>query len=160
MLLGKTQSEIWDVLYFQNPTQFFDALFNSIPVYATLALIGWFVLRSNKHKALAGLTLVFALAALIHIATDIPVHASDAHRHLWPISDWRYYSPLSYWEADHHAAWVSMAEGLLGIGLCAILWKRFKARWVKISLGLLVIGYVLLFSLTVMFMTGVLGNSP
>ena len=65
MFMGKTQSEIWDVLYFQNPTQFFDALFNSIPLYLTIAGIGFISARRTigRGKLLSQCVMVFGLAA-------------------------------------------------------------------------------------------------
>jgi len=86
--------------------------------------------------------LFFALAALIHMATDLPVHAEDAYRHFWPLSDWRYYSEFSYWDPDHNAAWVSRFECLLALGCVAILWQRFPRRFIKTVLSLLTVFYI------------------
>lgn len=110
------------------------ALFNSIPIFAVLLLIGLW----QRHRRWGVLLCVFALAALLHIALDAPVHGHDAYRHLWPISDWRFYSPVSYWEVDLHARWMSLMEAILVIGSAVILWRRFHTLWVKITLGVLV----------------------
>ena len=123
--------EIWNELYFAAPMQNLIAWFNSIPIYGALALIG-FLARS---KMWGKLLLVFALAALIHIATDMPVHAEDAYRHFWPISDWRFYSPLSYWDVDHHADWVGKIDIGIALASIAVLWLRFPTKWVKIALS-------------------------
>ena len=132
--------EIWNELYFAPPMQNLIAWFNSIPIYAALALIG-FTMRS---KTWGKLLLVFALAALIHIAGDMPVHADDAYRHFWPISDWRFYSPLSYWDVDHHAGWVGKIDVAIALASIAVLWWRFPTRWVKISLCVAGIFYMLI----------------
>lgn len=159
-LSGNSQTHIWDVLYFQNPTQFWDALFNSIPVFAGVAGLGYVLMRlSDKYKTAGQCVLVFGLAALIHIATDFPVHASDAHRHFWPLSDWRFYSPFSYWEGAHHARVVNIGESLLGFAVCAVLWRRFDAKWVRVILGLLFILYAALLVIAVLFMSGISGIS-
>jgi len=84
--------ELWGELYFAPPMQNLIAYFNSIPIYAALALIGWIA----RGKIWGKLMFFFALAALIHMATDMPVHADDAYRHLWPITDWRFYSPPNF----------------------------------------------------------------
>jgi len=102
LIKGESGKRIWDELYFEAPMQNAVALFNSIPIYAALAVIGFIARGKLWGKCL----LVFALAALVHMATDLPVHNHDAYRHFWPISEWRFYSPISYWEADHHAGWV------------------------------------------------------
>ena len=133
-------ARIWDELYFEAPMQNAVALFNSIPIYGALAAIGYWQRKKLWGKCL----LVFALAALIHMATDLPVHNHDAYRHFWPISEWRFYSPLSYWEADHHAGWVSLIEAALGFASIFILWRRFPKLWVKIVLGVLAAIYIAL----------------
>lgn len=137
---GVSGEEMWRVLYFEPPMQNLIAWFNSIPIYGALAAIGYMA----RGKTWGKLLLFFALAALIHMATDLPVHAEDAYRHFWPISDWRFISPLSYWDGDHHSGWVSRAEGLLALGCIAVLWKRFPWRYVKALLSLLVVFYLLI----------------
>jgi len=139
---GVSGEVMWRELYFQPPMQNLIAYFNSIPIYAALAL-GGYVLMKQQGKW-GALLLFFALAALIHMATDLPVHAHDAYRHFWPISDWRFYSPISYWESDLHAGWVSVVEAVLGIIAIIVLWRRFPKLWVKIILGILAALYVLM----------------
>jgi len=132
-------AEMWDKLYFEPPMQNLIAWFNSVPIYAGLAVLG-FMMRA---KTWGKLILFFALAALIHMATDLPVHAEDAYRHFWPVTDWRFYSPLSYWDSNHHAGWVSRFEVVLALGCIAVLWQRFPRRFVKIVLSLLIVFYIL-----------------
>lgn len=135
---GVSGEEMWDKLYFEPPMQNLIAWFNSIPIFAGLGLIGF----AARGKTWGKLLLVFALAGLIHIAGDLPVHADDAYRHFWPISDWRFYSPLSYWDVDHHAVWVRKIDIALALGCAAILWTRFTARWVRIALAAAALFYI------------------
>jgi hypothetical protein len=137
---GESQRRIWDTLYFEPPMQTLIALFNSIPIYAALAALGFWA----RGKIWGQLVLFFALAALIHMATDLPVHGHDAYRHFWPLSDWRFFSPFSYWEADHHAGWVSLIEAVMAIAAIIVLWRRFPKLWVKITLGVLAVLYIAL----------------
>lgn len=116
------------------------AVFNSIPIYLGLAVLGWFA----QGKLWGKLVLFFALAALIHMATDLPVHGHDAYRHFWPFSDWRFYSPLSYYERDLYGAWVSALETLIALVSIIVLWRRFPKLWVKIVLGILAALYIVL----------------
>ena len=132
--------EIWNELYFAPPMQNLIAWFNSIPIYAALALLGF----SMRSKMWGKLLLVFAVAALLHIAGDMPVHADDAYRHFWPISDWRFFSPLSYWDVDHHAGWVGKIDILIALGCIAALWQRFPRRLTRTLLGLAALFYTLL----------------
>ncbi len=137
---GESGRRIWNELYFEPPMQNLIALFNSIPIYAVMFLIGFFARGRLWGKCL----LVFALAALIHMATDLPVHAHDAYRHFWPLSDWRFFSPFSYYEADHHAGWVSLIEAVIALTSIFVLWRRFPKRWVKTLLGVLAVLYIAL----------------
>ena len=134
---GESQERIWREIYFDAPMQAWGALLNSAPLYAALALAGWLM----RGRVLGVLLLVFSLAALIHVATDLPVHAEDAHRHFWPLTDWRFHSPVSYWNPAYHARWVGSVESVLGLGLCAVLWRRFPARWARVMLALLALFY-------------------
>lgn len=137
---GESGRRIWNELYFEPPMQNLIALFNSIPIYAVMFLIGFFARGRLWGKCL----LMFALAALIHMATDLPVHAHDAYRHFWPLSDWRFFSPFSYYEADHHAGWVSLIEAVIALTSIFVLWRRFPKRWVKTLLGVLAVLYIAL----------------
>ncbi|GHA92596.1 hypothetical protein GCM10009069_14520 [Algimonas arctica] len=131
--LRKDWDSIWTQHYFEEPMQTLIAMFNSVPIYAALLAFAWWQ-RSTKW----GLWLmVFSLAALLHIGLDAPVHGHDAYRHFWPFSDWRFYSPVSYWEADLHARWVSLIEAVLVLISATMLWRRFPNRWVKITLFIL-----------------------
>jgi len=124
-------SEVWNTLYFEAPMQNLIAYVNSVPIYAALGIVGYLC----KAKLWGQLCLLFSLAALLHIAFDLPVHNHDAYRHFWPFSDWRFYSPLSYYETDHHAQWVSLIEAGIAAVCITLLWRRFKQRWVKTLLS-------------------------
>jgi membrane-bound metal-dependent hydrolase YbcI (DUF457 family) len=131
-IAGQDWPVIWDILYFEPPMQTATALTNSLPLYLLLALIGYIY----RARLWGQLWFVFALAAVIHIALDLPVHSSDAYRHFWPISDWRFMSPVSYWEVDKGAPWVSLIDFALVMISGLLLWRRFPKWWVKIAVTL------------------------
>lgn len=143
---GVSGEEMWRELYFAPSMQNLIAWFNSIPIYLGLIALGFL----GRGKAWGKLLLVFAAAALIHMATDLPVHAEDAYRHFWPLTDWRFYSPLSYWDEAHHARWVGTVEIILAGGCIALLWRRHPAQWVKIALSLLALFYVVVLAFIVL----------
>ncbi len=115
---------IWGTLYWTEPWQTFSAVSNSIPLILTLILVSWRI----KSKIL----LLLALSMLSHIALDLPFHADDAHKHFWPISNFRFHSPLSYWDTNHHSQWVTSFECLIMFCAAAFLIKRFQVLWVRI----------------------------
>lgn len=137
---GEPQGRIWNEIYFDAPMQAVGALFNSVPIYVAIAGLGF----ALKRHAIGQLALLFALSALIHIAGDFPLHADDAHRHFWPVTDWRFFSPISYWDTAHHAGIFRLVEAALGIGLCTLLWWRFPSRLPRIFLGIFGLLYALM----------------
>lgn len=136
--------ELWGRIYFSEPMLTFTAIGNSAPLYGAIALAAWGYTSWRTGKplpALPALT-VLGLAALSHLALDFPVHVDDAHPHFWPITQWRFRSAISYWNNNHHAQWVMIAELLVAAGLLAVLWRRFKARWVRALLLSTGIAYI------------------
>ena len=137
--VGRDWSAIWTQHYFDAPAQALIAPFNSVLIYGALLILGLWLAQKDTRRAPWGTWMtVFSLAALLHIGLDAPVHSHDAYRHFWPVSDWRFYSPISYWETDLHAHWVSLIEAGLVLISAVILWRRFPKLWVKVILGLLV----------------------
>lgn len=129
-----SEQELWSRIYWSEPWQSLFAIFNSAPLYAALVLIG--VAARQSWLTLLG------LAALLHLAFDLPFHHDDAHIHFWPFTDWRFHSPLSYWDEDHHGDWVSLAEVALSLGLIYLLWRRFENRIVRAALLLALASYL------------------
>ena len=81
--------------------------------------------------------LAFTAAALLHIATDFMMHHDDARAHFWPFSDWRFASPISYWDSEHHARWVAPLEGLIATICAIVLWRRYTKLILRLSVLLL-----------------------
>lgn len=134
---------VWDQLYWQEPWQSWTAAGNSLPIYGLLLLIGLLLLRGVPALFRVGLFLFFlSLAAITHIAGDFFVHITDAHRHFWPLSNWKFVSSVSYWHPDHHGGVFSTIEAVAGLVLCVILFRRFHALWVRVLLALLALAYI------------------
>ncbi|WP_299624635.1 hypothetical protein [Pelagibius sp.] len=134
LLQGISEHRLWSEVYWQEPWQTLVAIGNSIPLYLGLLIFG-LVARSQ-------IAIVFAAAALLHLAFDLPFHHDDAHPHFWPFSDWRFHAPLSYWDRDHHGQLVSLAEIGLAVVLIVFLWRRFASRLVRAVLLLAFATYV------------------
>ena len=92
--IGSTEQEIWRTLYFEEHWQYSFDLFNSIPI----ALLLFVVFRQFKIR---WAQLLVASAGL-HMLCDLPVHHDDGHRHFLPLSNWRFESPVSYWDPAHY----------------------------------------------------------
>lgn len=100
-------------------------LFNSAPLYAGVLAAGY-ALRLRWLVLLAA-------AALVHIAFDLPFHSQDARPHFFPLTDWRFVSPVSFWDARHHGRLVGVLEGAL-FALCfAVIWRRLDGSWQRVA---------------------------
>ncbi len=137
LISGDGVGTYFNEIYFQPHMQFWSALSNSLPIYAGLALIGYLF----RKQTWAYLLLFFALAAFTQSLIDLPVHAEDAHRHFWPFSDWRFISPVSYWDANHYGRIVGQLDNLLGLICIYILWRRFPEFRVRVVLSIFVVLY-------------------
>ena len=125
---------IWRQLYWQEPWQTFGAISNSIPLFVGLLVLG--IWRSRALNLLA-------IAALLHLGIDFLTHASDAHKHFWPLMEWRFHSPISYWEQDYYASFVAVFEAFLGLACIVLLWRRHRTIFIRIILGLTGITYLI-----------------
>lgn len=142
ILTGIPQSELWDDVYWQAGWQSVFAIGNSAPLYFSILLIALLAKRKNSAAWPEWLS-VFAYAALLHLVADFPVHSDDAHQHFWPFTNWRFHSPLSYWEHDHYGMWVGLFESVLGIACALIITYRFKRLWVSLTVGVMSLPYLL-----------------
>ncbi len=112
-------SVIFDQLYFSEDWQRIFAIDNSVFVWLAVLVIA----------ALARLPAlrVLALAGLLHLVTDFPLHHDDGRPHFWPVSDWIFASPVSYWDPAHYGRIVGSLESLSCLVLCAVLMRRFRS---------------------------------
>lgn len=134
MFAGIGERELWAETYWTEPWQTLGKIGNSFPVFAVLAALA----LATRSKWL----LALALAALLHLALDLPVHVDDAHIHFWPLTEWRFRSVVSYWDARFHGDVFFWLELALGLVLTAILWRRFTGRVTRAVLGLGVTLYI------------------
>lgn len=107
LVVGSSEREIWSTLYFQDSWQLFFDVFNSIPLM--LVVIGLSTLCGARWGALLG------ASALLHLCFDLPLHHDDAHRHFLPLTEWRFASPVSYWDPKHFGfifVWLELAFGI------------------------------------------------
>lgn len=159
-LAGIPERRLWDEIYFSEPMTTLIAIGNSAPLYALIAIIGIALVRpasvelAGPHGAMpigfarftapvtTNMALLFALGALTHLAGDFPVHAGDAHPHFWPLTGWRFVSPVSYWDPAHFGAQFSMLEAVLGVALSVVLFRRFRALWVRILTVVVLTAYL------------------
>ncbi|MEM1201575.1 MAG: cobalamin biosynthesis protein CobQ [Pseudomonadota bacterium] len=127
---GLPGDTIWNETYWTEPWQTIGAVVNSLPLAAVITTFG----IAMKRWWLTA----FGLAMLVHIGLDLPLHGEDAHRHFWPLSDWRFISPVSYWNPSENGRFGILVECAVVAAGSAALWTRFPKRWVRLFVGLAV----------------------
>ena len=100
---------------------------HSIPLYA----LGLFAALASGSTALA----LFCSSGLLHSLLDLPVHAIDAHRHFLPLSQWRFISPISYWDPNYHGRSVALVEALLVVIAASVVWSRYAGAYARIAVA-------------------------
>lgn len=108
---------VFDEYYFSPQWQAVFAVDNSFVVWGIACA---FAIWAKRPVLIA-----FTGAALLHIALDFPLHHDDARPHFWPLSEWVFKSPISYWDRNHYADIVGPLEALMCVVLCVVLWRRF-----------------------------------
>jgi hypothetical protein len=118
-VLGNTPDYVFNVQYFSGNWQQIFAVDNSFILWGILSV---FALWIRKDWVIA-----LSCSAFLHICFDFPLHHNDARMHFWPLSDWVYHGPFSYWDNAYHGAAISTLEQSLVIGLLFLLWRQFKS---------------------------------
>ena len=140
-VMGLGEEQIWEGRYWTDAWQIPTAIGHSIPLALLLLALGMAV----RWQWLSA----FALSVLVHVAGDLPFHNDDAHMHLWPLSRWKFISPVSYYDPNHYGNIMHFVELALMIAMMALLWRRFSAIWVRVVCGL---GIVAAISVPLYFM--------
>ncbi len=79
--------------------------------------------------------LAFAGAGLLHAASDFLLHHDDARPQFWPLTDWVFKSPVSYWDSRYYGNIVAPLELALAFFMCIVLWRRFQGVWPRVAIG-------------------------
>lgn len=119
LVLRVPESRIWRIDYFSSPIQpILDSLHSFPLILAALGIA--LAARSDLLKWLS-------VSLLLHACADFPLHHDDAHRQFYPFSDYRFASPLSYWDPRHHGLWGSSLELVVTAFAMAVLLSRHQA---------------------------------
>lgn len=102
LIARQSEKQIWSETYYKPFWQNIIAIFHSIP----LALAGWLISDYLNWQSLE----ILFISLVLHSLGDLPVHNDDAHRHFFPLTNYRFISPISYWDRKHHGAIVSLIE--------------------------------------------------
>jgi hypothetical protein len=129
-ILGIVPRDVFENYYYSDQWQAIFAVDNSFVLWGLL--LGFALWRGWPR------VLAFAGAGLLHLALDFPLHTHDARMHFWPLSDWVFHSPFSYWDSQAHANIIGPIELGFSIGLAAVVWRRFPGWQVRATIGVLI----------------------
>ena len=122
-VLGTDLRIVFGELYFSEAWQSIFRIDNSMVLWG-IALVLGLMWRAPVVIVLCG-------AALLHLVLDFGFHHDDGRAHFWPISNWIFESPVSYWDPRHYGTYVGMAEIAVALGCSVVLWRRFVGRWMR-----------------------------
>lgn len=98
---------------------------HSFVVMAVLSLLAY----AFKQNRWGCWLLWYAAGASLHIAVDILTHAMDGPMFLYPLSTFRFQSPVSYWNPEYYGRVFTVFEYSVDALLLVVLGVRFlKAR--------------------------------
>ncbi len=133
-ILGTSQRLMWDVLYFDSAWTPFFTLSHSLLLWPLLLSFA-IILKKRFIQYVAS-------AALLHITLDFLVHNDDAYKHFWPLTDWKFMSPISYWDQSHYGQIVGAVDSVVILGLLAWLYTKYNSRKAKIGIPVIMALYV------------------
>lgn len=120
-----TDLALWDSLWH---SPLVCSLHSFVP-FATI-LLGTLLLGRLRARARAiGPLIALVLGWGTHVVLDMLTHRSDGYPIFWPLSDYRFPTPVSYWEAGYHG----VAFSLVCDGLIAVLLLRLTAQRLRHS---------------------------
>lgn len=128
-ILGYSGSQMWGDMYFNSAW--------SIPITLTHSFLVWpiliFIASYFKWRYLRW----FSISALLHATVDFCVHTDDAYRHFYPFSNWKFNSPISYYNPSEYGVYVSAFDSLLVIFLLVFLYNYYKyksSKWQRYTI--------------------------
>ena len=119
-LVGIPQHEVFGDLFYSDSWQAVFSVDHSFLVWGLLLALGHW----RRHLILTAL----AGAGFLHAATDFVTHHDDARRQFWPVSDWVFRSPVSYWDPNYYGGIIGVFEVGLAGALTVLLCLRLR-QW-------------------------------
>ncbi len=135
LILGYSHEVLWDDMYFYSNWSVLFTLSHSLLLWPVLFALGN-LLRQSWLRWLS-------ISALLHISVDFCVHTADAYKHFWPLTDWRFISPVSYWNRAEYGQYVGLFDSILVICLLLALAYQYRSkRYYQLSIAILALLYI------------------
>ncbi len=140
-IAGISPQVVFDQYYFSDLWQSVFAFDNSF--------VFWGLALAAAIWARRPVWIAFILAGLMHLSFDFLLHNADARMQFWPLSDWKFFSPISYWDRRYYASIVGPIELAITLILAVLLWRRYRKRFSRVL--------ILLAALSEIIVSGIFG---
>ncbi len=135
LVRGASEGAIWNDLYFRPEWQ---SVFDAFHSWPLIGLGLWLA-----HRMASSRWSVFFVSMALHSVGDFLLHNDDAHRHFFPLSDFRFLSPVSYWDPRYWGTIIGPLEALMVIVGSIVLYRRYESFKTRALLGTLAGVYLL-----------------
>jgi len=86
---------------------------------------------------------IFFASMFFHSLFDYPVHHDDAHAHFFPLTNYHFISPISYWNPAYHGMWIGLLEMATVLVGSIYLWRERESVAISRSVIILACVYFL-----------------
>ena len=132
-----TQSDLahehWDALYMAPQNYHLFSLLHSFLLWPALLVLG-FILKQRTM-------LFFSVSGLFHSVCDFFLHVDDAYAHLYPLSDFVFRSPVSYWNPAYYGNIFSPIDSAIGFLASLYLSSQVHSKWGKYALFIIAMAF-------------------
>ncbi len=128
-VLGTSPDVVFGRLYFSDAWQSIFRIDNSMILWG-MGLAYGLMFRAPVVIALCG-------AAMLHLGLDFLFHHDDGRAHFWPLTNWIFQSPVSYWDPRHFGNMIGPLEVAASLLCCAVLWRRFEGVGMRVLIAVL-----------------------
>ncbi len=135
---GYPLSEIFGKIYWEYWWQVSNAIGHSFLLWGAILAVSLMA----RSQSWSGIGVALSGSALFHSIIDFLCHRDDAHMHFWPLTEWRFRSPVSYWDRNFYGNQFGLFEAAFGIALAMLLWRRYQKLWIRALLALCIAAYV------------------
>lgn len=141
-LQGHSARQIFGHDYFQPWWQHINGVSHSLILWPIALLFALAARRLAPAARWPAIMLAAAAAGLAHACVDFLCHREDAHMHFWPLSAWKFVSPVSYYDAAHFGVPVMIFEAMLGLFMAWHLLRAARRRWSRGLIALVSLPYL------------------
>ena len=132
LLEASMTMKLFEVWFFENPWVIMaQNLFHSpilVLLFIIIAYVGW-----QRDWQRNGWFFWMLCAAMLHTLIDIPLHVTDGPLLLFPLDwNWRFQSPISYWDPNYYGREWTVFEHLLDLVLLiylAVIYRQSFQSW-------------------------------